>query len=46
MSAHHPIFVSVTQIDHNATDKTLEISCKIFTDDFEQTLRQQNKEQD
>lgn len=39
----HPIFVSVTQIEHNATDKTLEISCKIFTDDFEQTLRQQNK---
>jgi hypothetical protein len=38
----HPIFVSVTQIDHNAADKTLEISCKIFTDDFEQTLRQQN----
>lgn len=41
-STHHPIFVSVTQIEHNATDKTLEISCKIFTDDFEQTLRQQN----
>ncbi len=41
-STNHPIFVSVTQIDHNASDKTLEISCKIFTDDFEQTLRQQN----
>ena len=38
----HPIFVSVTEINHNATAKTLEISCKIFTDDFEQTLRQQN----
>lgn len=39
---HHPIFVSVTEINHNATAKTLEISCKIFTDDFEQVLRQQN----
>ncbi|HNA16253.1 MAG TPA: hypothetical protein PLA61_12250 [Ferruginibacter sp.] len=39
---HHPIYVSVTEIEHNAKDKTLEISCKIFTDDFEKTLRQQN----
>lgn len=37
--AFHPIFVSVTEIEHNAKDKTLEISCKIFTDDFEKTLR-------
>ncbi|MEP7254657.1 MAG: DUF6702 family protein [Ferruginibacter sp.] len=37
----HPIFVSVTEIEHNAKDKTLEISCKIFTDDFEKALRQQ-----
>jgi hypothetical protein len=35
----HPFFVSVTEIEHNATAKTLEISCKIFTDDLEQTLR-------
>ncbi len=39
---HHPIFVSVAEIGYNATAKTLEISCKIFTDDFEQTLRKQN----
>ncbi|GAB2816702.1 hypothetical protein GCM10027043_16580 [Ferruginibacter profundus] len=32
--------MSVTEIEHNAKDKTLEISCKIFTDDFEKTLRQ------
>lgn len=38
--ANHPIYVSVTEIEHNAKDKTLEISCKIFTDDFEKTLRQ------
>ena len=43
ISTHHPIFVSVTEINHNATNKSLEISCKIFTDDLEQTLRQQNK---
>lgn len=38
-SIHHPIFVSVTEIEHNSKDKTLEMSCKIFTDDFEKTLR-------
>jgi hypothetical protein len=36
----HPIHVSVTEINHNATDKTLEISCKLFTDDFEKVLAQ------
>ena len=36
----HPIYVSVTEIEHNAKDKTLEMSCKIFTDDFETVLRQ------
>ncbi len=35
----HPIFVSVTQIEHNVKEKSLEISCKIFTDDFEKLLR-------
>lgn len=37
-AAPHPFHVSVTEIDHNATEKTLEISCKIFTDDFESIL--------
>jgi len=36
----HPIYMSVTEIEHNAKDKTLEISCKIFTNDFETSLRQ------
>jgi hypothetical protein len=40
---NHPIFVSVTEIEHNAKEKTLEISCKIFTDDFENTLRKTYK---
>ena len=35
----HPFFVSMTDIQHNAAEKTLEISVRIFTDDFENTLR-------
>jgi hypothetical protein len=35
----HPIFVSVTEIEHNAVEKILEISCKLFVDDFEKSLR-------
>jgi hypothetical protein len=34
----HPFHVSVTEINHNAAEKTLETSCKIFTDDFENAL--------
>lgn len=39
MGSYHPVFLSVTEIEHNVTDKTLEISCKVFTDDFEKALR-------
>ncbi len=39
----HPFHVSVVEINHNAADKTLEISCKIFTDDFEKVLGQNYK---
>ncbi len=39
----HPFFVSVVEVEHNSNAKTLEISCKLFTDDFEKTLRQNNK---
>ncbi len=35
----HPFYVTVTEIEHNSKAQTLEISCKIFTDDFEHTLR-------
>lgn len=35
----HPIFVSVLEINHNAREKSLEITCRIFTDDFEKQLR-------
>ena len=37
----HPFHVSTTEINHNPTDKTLEISCKIFIDDFENCLTKQ-----
>jgi len=37
-AAIHPFHVTVTEVNHNAADKTLEISCKLFTDDFEKIL--------
>lgn len=39
----HPFFISVTEITHNKADKTLEISCKLFFDDFEKVLSAKNK---
>lgn len=41
--ARHPFHVSVIEINHNAEEKTLEISCKIFTDDFEKSLAKNYK---
>src|SRR5277367_5720430 len=38
MSPTHPLYISVTEINHNAKDKILEISCKMFTDDLETVL--------
>lgn len=35
----HPFYISVTEVNHNAKDKTLEISCKVFADDLEKTLK-------
>jgi hypothetical protein len=34
----HPFYISVTEINHNPIEKTLEISCKIFTEDLETVL--------
>lgn len=34
----HPFYVSVTELEYNAKEKTLEISCKVFTDDFEKAI--------
>ena len=35
----HPFYVSVTQIEENTKENLMEVSCRIFTDDFEKTLR-------
>lgn len=34
----HPFHVSVTEINHNQSEATLEVQCKIFTDDFEAAI--------
>ncbi len=36
---NHPIFMSVTEIEQNVKQTSLEITTKIYTDDFEKTLR-------
>ena len=40
----HPVYVSVVEIEHNKADQSLEMSCRIFTDDFEKTLRGTTKQ--
>ncbi|MGI4022545.1 MAG: DUF6702 family protein [Janthinobacterium lividum] len=37
----HPFFVSVTEIKQNGTNHSLEISCKMFSDDLEKALEKQ-----
>ncbi len=39
----HPFFVSVTEINHNAKDRTIEISCKTFTDDLETSIEKSSQ---
>lgn len=39
----HPFYVSVTEVRHNASRQTLEISCRIFADDLENALKSQYK---
>ena len=34
----HPFHVGVVEINHNAAEATLEVQCKLFTDDFEAVL--------
>jgi hypothetical protein len=38
----HPVYISVSEVEFNRETKTVDISCKLFTDDFEQTLRMSN----
>jgi hypothetical protein len=39
----HPFYVSVAEINHNAKEKILEISCKLFAEDMEETLKKNYK---
>ncbi|HXB09955.1 MAG TPA: DUF6702 family protein, partial [Puia sp.] len=39
----HPLYISVTEINHNPKDKILEVSCKIFTNDLEAALEKMSK---
>jgi CRISPR/Cas system endoribonuclease Cas6 (RAMP superfamily) len=42
-SSRHPFYISVTEINHNAKDKTFEISCKMFAEDLEEILEKNYK---
>jgi len=41
----HPVHTSVTQMQYNATDKTFEVSLRVFTDDLEEALTKENNNQ-
>jgi len=39
----HPLYISVTEVNHNTKDKILEVSCKMFTNDLEAALEKTTK---
>jgi hypothetical protein len=39
----HPFYISVTEVNHNAKTKSLEISTKIFFDDLEKDIENESK---
>ena len=39
----HPVYVCVTEVNYNNSEKMIEITSRIFTDDFEKTLSQNSK---
>lgn len=43
VSVMHPYYISMTEIEHDKTSNSLQISVRIFTDDFEKTIRQTYK---
>lgn len=43
VSLFHPFYISVTEVNHNAKEKSMEISCKIFAEDLEETLKKDYK---
>lgn len=43
LSLFHPFYVSVTEINHNAKNQSIEISCRMFYDDLERELNKTAK---
>jgi hypothetical protein len=41
----HPYYVSIFQLNHNAENQTLQVTCKIFTDDLETAIESQGTDQ-
>src|ERR1041384_8156798 len=41
--ALRPFHIAVTEVNYNIKEKSLEISCKFFADDFEQTIEKNYK---
>jgi hypothetical protein len=41
LQEEHPIYVSVSEIEYLPASQRIEVSCKVFTDDLEQVLREQ-----
>lgn len=44
LNIFHPFYVSVTEIVHNKNTKTIQVSVRIFFDDFEKALEEKYKE--
>jgi hypothetical protein len=42
--SNHPYYMSVTEIEHKAAEKELQLSVKIFVDDLEEALEQEYKQ--
>jgi hypothetical protein len=43
LNIFHPFYVSVTEIDHNQKTKTVQVSVRVFFDDFENALDKRYK---
>nr|WP_068890125.1 DUF6702 family protein [Pedobacter panaciterrae] len=43
LNIFHPFYVSVTEIDHNQKTKTVQVSVRVFFDDFESALDKRYK---
>ena len=41
LTAMHPFFISVVEIEHNAKEATIEISARTYTDDLEKMIQKE-----